>query len=484
MASRDALHQRTLQACNACKRRKVRCNGLVPCQQCQHHSIQCIYLAAPVAARGRSRLGAAQRGTVITESKRQKTMDPIPTSPPRPASARPSTYDANFFLDLVPEYLKRVYPVTPILGMAEVYHNIDIMGSDDDAAALTYACAGVTLLLMQNDKPWAPGCYAQASEMIDLSINHHKPLRLDSRPTLTRILSRVFLEMCLLMLHKNELAFFYLHEAISLMLMRGLGNFLSSEVENSQERARRERIYWVCFIHERHLALEAKTVVYLDALPSLPDVTGTASGSIERGWNYILQTFLVIDKGFVKFWIGERSSVTAEWILKKHEELTDDLWQLEVSTLPITQQADLIITRQWLQTLTWEMAMSNVLLSSKADESGGLSLLLPLQLSRELKGFLTQVSTEAVEIHGIGIIEKLFEITTTIADIVLALTPDNYAEAASRVHDVLFMKEFLLGLPHVKDIQREIIDDKMRQIELLHSESLSRYQGKPIDVEP
>ncbi|CAI7663359.1 unnamed protein product [Penicillium bialowiezense] len=32
------------KACNECKRRKIKCNGLTPCQRCGRQDIECIYV--------------------------------------------------------------------------------------------------------------------------------------------------------------------------------------------------------------------------------------------------------------------------------------------------------------------------------------------------------------------------------------------------------------------------------------------------------
>ena len=207
MSTSQKPHQRTSQACDACKRRKVRCNGQEPCQQCQHHGLPCVYAAVPVVARSRSRLGAAGRGAVIAESRARKVspaLRPLSLSSPNAKlsrSAHAADYDLGFFYNLVPQYMAYVYPISPILNEAELRDNIQHMTTSSDAAALVYACASIALLLMQNSKPWAPDCYNQASEMVSLSINHHKPLDLDFTPTLTPVVSRVFLEMCLCILH-------------------------------------------------------------------------------------------------------------------------------------------------------------------------------------------------------------------------------------------------------------------------------------------
>lgn len=117
------------------------------------------------------------------------------------------------------------------------------------------------------------------------------------------------------------------------------------------ERARRHRAYWECFIHERFIALSANMPICLPPLPALPEHDPSPPPEIEQGWFLIIQTFMLIDAEFVELWNGDRSRVTSEFVERKHRELRDDQWQMEVSTLSPMQQADLIITRQWLRTL-------------------------------------------------------------------------------------------------------------------------------------
>jgi hypothetical protein len=386
----------------------------------------------------------------------------LESSAATPGSSTP--FEPELFYSMVPEYMEYLYPVCPILEEAELRANIRQMHVDSDAAALVYAFAGVGFFTRQLLKPWEPNCYKQTAEMVALALDHHATLRVDSGPRLTRIIGCILIEICLLVTHQLDLAFFYLREAISLMLMCGLDGFLGERTVNPVEYAHRERIYWVCFIHERVLAIDGSTTVCLDPLPSLPDVAASSRSSVERGWNYIIETYIVVDKDFVRFWMGDRSLVTAKWIQAKYQQLAYPSWELEISMLPPIQQVDLIISRQWLRTMMWQMAMSNMLLSSKAGQPEGLSLFMPLRLSKQLKACLAALSNHSIAVYNVGLDPKLFEITTTVADVVLALPPGDFAEVRSKIQDLLLTKQFLLNLVHVKPVHRKILQEKTRNV--------------------
>jgi hypothetical protein len=136
---------------------------------------------------------------------------------------------------------------------------------------------------------------------------------------------------------------------------------------------------------------------------------------------------------------------------------------MEIQSLSAMQQADLIITRQWLRTLTWQMALSNVLLSFEPS-SESLSLTLPLRLSTQLRQFLGTFSHEAVGIHGTGILNKLFEITTTIADVVIYLPHASKADILDRVDDIIFLKRFIFLFPRIRSFHKESLLQKFEQM--------------------
>ena len=71
----SSTHKRVSKACDACKRRKVKCNGQERCQQCSHLGLRCVY-----SATGKLR-SQGKRGHIISEFRNQ-TNNLHATSPP------------------------------------------------------------------------------------------------------------------------------------------------------------------------------------------------------------------------------------------------------------------------------------------------------------------------------------------------------------------------------------------------------------------
>lgn len=376
--------------------------------------------------------------------------------------------DAGYFLDLIPDYLTYVYPLNPVIPETDIRQCVAQIHTNRESACFLYAFAAVTINLTRSEQvQFAPDIKEQIAALLNRSFDQRDPMTFQSEPSLLKVFTNVFVQICLLGLRRNNLGFFYLREAISMLHMLNIDSAEAMSALPLSERAKHQRAYWECFIHERFLALSDFKPICLRPLPSLPDRDPDLERTIEEGWNHIIQTFVLVDNNFVDFWTGDRTQVTAAWVERKHAELDDAAWTSEVSILTEMQQADLIITRQWLRTLTWQMAMSNFLLSRDEDATTEqLSLAMPLKLSSQLRGFLSRLSQSSVGIHGSGILNKLFEITDTIADVVIHI-PREFAtreDTLHRVDDILFLKRFIFSFPRLDAMHKRILKSKFEQM--------------------
>ncbi|KAK0658533.1 putative sucrose utilization protein SUC1 [Lasiodiplodia hormozganensis] len=496
--------RRSQQACDACRRRKVRCNGQPRCQQCSHLNLRCIYTNSN---RGSSRKHAQGRGSVIHAYRKSTSKSHSPNAPLEvaPAPAAPPTSalsptsatslaisrtsatghpDPSFFLEFLPEYLSDVYPVSPVITEADVHACVQRMHTDNEAISFLYIFAAVTINLARVDfLQCMPGIREQIATLVQRCFDHRPRFNIAHKPTPLQVMTSIFIEICLMGLQKTDLALLHLREAQSLVKMMHIDDAEIMSSFSAPERAKWQRAYWECFIHERFSALTDWEPVMLDPLPSLPEHDPLMSPTIQQGWNYIIQTFLLIDRKFVDFWRGDRSQIPSEWINSKHRQLDDEQWpRSELALLPAMQQADILITRQWLRTMLWQMAISSMLLSidpAESDvenEAGGgdgggsshLSLTMPLRLSSELRLCITHLSPQAVGIHGSGILHKLFEITNSILDVVINLPQAPTEDTLQRVDDILFLKKFLFSFPRIDPKHKRILNQKFEKIKELY----------------
>lgn len=68
-----------------------------------------------------------------------------------------------------------------------------------------------------------------------------------------------------------------------------------------------------------------------------------------------------------------------------------------------TQRVDLCVTRQWIRILTWEYMTRHFPMSSHPTNPA-FSLLLPVQIGREMLSFFTTVDPSYICAHGYGMV--------------------------------------------------------------------------------
>jgi hypothetical protein len=143
-------------------------------------------------------------------------------------------------------------------------------------------------------------------------------------------------------------------------------------------------------------------------------------------------------------------------------------------TLSEFQHVDLFVTRLWLRTVLWQLALSNGLLSSvpRQDAHEGLSLEFPAQrLAVQLQNLVSRLgSVASISTQGTGIVQKLFEITSTVGE-VLALPVGNsrpVGEMEARVADFVVLVAWLSQFERIREEQRRYLEEKLDVLKAMY----------------
>lgn len=398
-----------------------------------------------------------------------------------------SNYDASFFLDFLTDYRHNVFPFNPIIPEKEIRECISLMHAGRERCSFLYAYAAVTINLTKTGPMHTPEVSNQISYLIGKSAELRETFVSNSEITCRSIMTSMFLHNCLMSLRKYDLAFFYIREAITMILLMRIDDVAVMSKLDVHERARRQRLYWEAWIHERFLAIIDYRYVVLPPLSTgLPEFDSSLPPGLYEGFTQIIELFTLLDEQFMRNWLLMASDpastdVTAAWIEQKHSELEDKDPASPVSlpsshstaSLSDMQQADLIITRHWLRTLLWQMAMSKCLLSSNTQKEF-MSLLFPVRVSSQLRHLITSFSRENIEVHGSGILQKLFEITDTIANVIIHVPAAPLENTTDRVEDFLFLIDFLFSFPRFASKLRQILMERLETLQQLFP-----YTGGP-----
>ncbi|KAJ0124841.1 hypothetical protein J7T55_006184 [Diaporthe amygdali] len=452
-----------------------------------------------------------------------------------------ANYTADYFLALIPDFENYTYPVNPIITSEQIRLSIDLASTNATHAALVYSFAAVTINLTMTQQQHTHklsidfinsnefGMPTTTSERIHDLMNHSLRARQRAMPVDAfsddllsdklieiRIATCIFLEICWMAFKKHEQAFLILREAIAMIQLlhidRGPGKLTEPEY------ARRRRIYWEAYIHERFLTITNCFPSILSPLRDRPMMADPSiPTNIDSGFKRIINLFLILDADLLANWMAqndntadplnyirlEHDGITVEWIEQKQQQLDDEEAEVEEeqqrlqgtpAALTELQLADLFITRAWMRTIVWQLAMSDFLLSSGpigSERHEALSLFFPAQrLSAQLRKLAQFQLETSIGMHGSGILQKIFEIANTIAD-VMALFPvapadtgggeesGNFrndrqkslridqTQARQCMSDLLLLVKVLLSFERIDKTQRDIILSKVETLKTI-----------------
>ncbi len=139
---------------------------------------------------------------------------------------------------------------------------------------------------------------------------------------------------------------------------------------------------------------------------------------IHDGFMRLVNSYHLLDSSFVDSW-NESTGAPASTLT--YTALQRQLNRPHPSDVPLTdiQKADILVTQQWLRLIVWQSSMRQGLLSSSAEDES-MTFRYPLKIAHSLLHVISSLPTTSIEVHGMGMFEKIFEIGNTMLDVMQA----------------------------------------------------------------
>ncbi|XWW94334.1 hypothetical protein V2A60_002277 [Cordyceps javanica] len=464
---------------------------------------------------------------------------PLPSMPsPVASSSAWPHHTIHYFLGYLALYEEQIYPVNPVLTCEEMRAAVQNMNVSLQDRALVYAFTAVTINLTQTLLTSATDTLTEIATLMNLSIQVHRQAEtsrdnssawtsLNAGPSAAsvkfgelpvnfkRIMTCVFLEICMMAFKRWDRSLMLLREAITMIQVLNVHQYdampfdgLQIDAFNAEDGKpgylnpagatvhtgmrprdvfRLRRVYWEVYIHERFLSTVTGFPCVQLALAAVPLHDPCIPPHVDLGFNRLVNLFSVLDGPFLAHWTAHKDptlsvpAMTAQWVESKQAELDRDedgavAAEQRLAHAPSgrgrgrfteVQHVDLFVTRVWLRTLVWQFALHHGLLRSAPpqDTHEGLSLHFPAhRLSSQLRALVARLgNVSSIVTHGSGILHKLFEITSTVADVLaLPLGPgQTEEEARARLQDFEFLVRFLFSFERIEKTQRDYLREKL-----------------------
>ena len=166
---------------------------------------------------------------------------------------------------------------------------------------------------------------------------------------------------------------------------------------------------------------------------------------------HLVHSYHLLDSSFVDSW-NEASDAPASTLTYTALQQQLNLPHPSHVSLTDIQKADILVTQQWLRLIVWQSSMRQGLLSSRAEDES-MTFRYPLKIAHSLLKVISSLPTISIEVHGMAIFEKIFEIGNTMLDVTQACGTTIPSESYGVVQDPFEM--FVRTLSQTPNSQRQ-----------------------------
>lgn len=266
------------RACDACHRRKVKCDGINPCRNCSTAQLGCTYNAIPQKkgpkgsrAKVISELRETQRQTSLS-AQVQNRMNGISGPPTNPSlTPTPGLVTSDMVKECLEFFFANMYPHMPILSRQRLEQQAMYMDQSLDTYCLMASlCAFVIIqpgMGIPGGDPYGldsmPGANIVSSTLLmEETIRVRKGYDYIESPSLNTLCTSYFLFSCYYGLDMHEKAWFHLREATTMIHMIGMNREEAYVQMDPVESCRRRRLYWLLFVTERYVPVGLVSFLY------------------------------------------------------------------------------------------------------------------------------------------------------------------------------------------------------------------------------
>ncbi|KAF5517932.1 putative sucrose utilization protein SUC1 [Colletotrichum aenigma] len=276
--------------------------------------------------------------------------------------------------------------------------------------------------------------------------------------SLAQVQTSFFLYCIYFCLNNDNAAWFYIREAMTILqTLRYHEEATYNEIADASTKKYARRIFWVLFITERAYAMQRHRPLTLQPMLDLPQIDPLSpDAKILPGFLELISLFRPFDTDFIATWNSSTPSSTSksaepEQLARLQNTLSNSL--ANVSSFSPMQQADLLITREWLKVIVWKLCVSRTLLSG-TDSEDSMSLSYPTTIARDTVLVSRLLPTTAFEANGVGILEKVFDVGCSLADL-LSLNPPTIITSVMDVGPIDILMETVIQVLKLAYVEQE-----------------------------
>ncbi|KAJ6177933.1 hypothetical protein N7519_008394 [Penicillium mononematosum] len=424
------------QACDACRRRKVKCIFPKPCEQCRVAGLVC-RTTSQRQKKGRQ----GQTANILNELRanqieqalvRDANMSPpsaaltLGDNIPTPQSLRalgrcqfsktPGLLSRELVDSCSGYFFLRMRGTVPVLQPGSFQKQVDLADTSLHAYCLVTAfCAFVVtqtgFAVEHSSLELSQGFCTEEfrNSLIEEATEARKHIDPFTDPVRQSIIIAFLLYGCHIGLGNQRHAYYFLRESTTLYTASALESQASSAQTDDDDPSLAGKLFWLLVVSERAHAIRRHRPITLQVTPESPQLEDGPLPTQQEddplvnasaiGFRCLVNLYRPFDEGFLGQWNGTNATCTVESLVRL-EELIQSAVPADLD-LPDILMADL-----HLCFATWKL------------------------------------SRQSMETHGIGLIEKIFEVACTLIDVMACLSAAGLRSSGFKLGPQDYLKHF------------------------------------------
>ncbi|PGH08401.1 hypothetical protein GX51_01227 [Blastomyces parvus] len=488
MEARDATTPMK-QVCDNCRRRKLKCNRLYPCNRCRSALLRCAY--TDVLQRKGPKFRTV-RPPASASSIGGKSPGPY-SFPTPPNSALSGDFGHSFTPQLAPPfllpgpmistddtswsdsanpqlaptrlsplvilahvnvYMKYLFPIMPVLAPNKLLaDSSDPERLSPQRYALLVSLCAATHIQLKLDGPalhdspdegmtlMKDGTPISGEGLLSEALRARSDYDPIESPSIDSLLTSFYLFASYGNLDKQVHAWYYLCQALFMAHTLGLHQESSYRAFDAIEAEERRRVFWLLFVTERAYALQQTKPVVLRNSIRKPEIFRGDDPILAYGFLNLISLFEKLPPDLYD-WItsGQGDELSGQALVSVI--LRDLSSPISLEGVLETQHVDILVTQQWLRTAMWKLPTQLSLGKSPAIQDI-IPPFVPIKTGKSAIEVVGAASQAATDSHGIGMEQKLFDFGICIADATRRMRPATAIHVAASIVDT---KELLWGI--------------------------------------
>lgn len=367
-------------------------------------------------------------------------------------------------------FFELLHPTIPVVSRPYVDHLLSEAGSPTaglEARCLLAALSAQVILQTEpmdgvfhdNILPDRNGPFARS--LFHSALLGFRSLPRLTTPGLAQCLLVFFLYACHIRLSQHAQAFLFLRDATTQLMV------LKLREEDAPWRPLVSNLFWVLLVSERSHAIRYSRPITLQVTSDTPLLEHLDAGL--ASFHALARLFEPIDSHLVAVLNKEHlGTPPSQRHLNRVEAAINSAIQSTKDFKP-GQKADLHITQLWLRIVLWKLRLRLGHLSNQPDQPS-VTFRYPVIVANDLVNITRHLPLESIQMHGGGITEKVFDIASTLVDVLAGVpsplpTPTSSPKGSSikSRENLRFLRGLIVRLPDGSTIYDDLIQTHISQ---------------------